>query len=75
MSARWIEHNAVNMVPLGNTDLYAQSALQVLLNLLIRSESAAASVSYKAWLFTLSGKNALDKCDVSSKQTLGEAYF
>lgn len=51
MSARWIEHNAVNMVPLGNTELYAQSVLQVLFNLLIRSETAVASVSYKAWLF------------------------
>lgn len=49
MSARSIEHNAVNMVPLGNTELYAQSALQLLFKLLIRSETAAVSVSYKAW--------------------------
>lgn len=56
MSARSIEHNAVNMVPLGNTELYAQSALQLLFKLLIRSETAAASVSYKAWRFSLSGK-------------------
>ncbi|TRY97657.1 hypothetical protein DNTS_035474 [Danionella cerebrum] len=43
MSARWTEHNALNMVPLGNTELYAQSTSQLVFKPVIRTETAAVS--------------------------------